>query len=277
MQSLNEELQTVNAQLHSKVEAHTQASDDMQNLLNITSIATVFLDGHMRIRRFTDDAREVFKLIPGDAGRPIADLVSILVYDRFVADAHDVLRTLKSQEHEVPTRDGKWRLVRIQPYRTTENMIDGLVITLTDITRTKLAEQAADHGRAYAENILSSLREPLLVLDKDLNVVSANRAFYRKFKTEVGSTEGRRVYDLGNGEWDIPALRKLLEKILPKKSTFEDFEVTREFPGVGRRVIRLNARRIEQPPPRRGLNLRAMEDATDVHHQSPTAKKPSRK
>jgi two-component system CheB/CheR fusion protein len=277
MQSLNEELQTVNAQLQSKVEAHTRASDDMQNLLNSTSIATVFLDGHMRIRRFTDDARQVFKLIPGDVGRPIADLVSNLDYDRLVADAHEVLRTLKSREVEVPTRDGHWRLVRILPYRTTENMIDGLVITLADITRTKLAEQAADHGRAYAESIVSTVREPLLVLDKHLRVVSANRAFYRKFQTETAGTEGRLVYELGNGQWDIPALRKLLEKVLPKKSTFDDFEVTHEFPGIGRRIIRLNARRVEQHPTQPGLILLAMEDVSGPHHQIPNEKKPSRK
>ena len=106
MQSLNEELQTVNAQLQSKMEALSQANDDMQNLLNSTAIATVFLDGQLHIRRFTEEARKVFNLIPTDVGRPIADLASNLNYDQLVADAAEVLRTLAAREKEVPTRDG---------------------------------------------------------------------------------------------------------------------------------------------------------------------------
>ena len=219
MQSLNEELQTVNAQLQSKLEAFSQANDDMQNLLNSTAIATMFLDGQLNIRRFTEEARKVFNLIPTDVGRPIADLASNLNYDQLVADAAEVLRTLAAQETEVPTREGGWRLVRILPYRTTENVIDGLVITLVDITRTKRAEQAAEQSRAYAESIVATVREPLLVLDPDLRVVSANRAFYRHFKVNAEQTERRLIYEVGNGQWDIPKLRQLLEKVLPKHST----------------------------------------------------------
>jgi two-component system CheB/CheR fusion protein len=262
MQSLNEELQTVNAQLQSKVEAFSQANDDMQNLLNSTAISTVFLDSHLNIRRFTEEARKVFKLIPSDVGRPIADLVSNLNYDCLVADATEVLRTLMAREKEVPTRDGGWRLVRILPYRTRENVIDGLVITLVDITRTKQAEQAAEQSRAYAESIVGTVREPLLVLDSDLRVVSANRAFCRQFKVSAAETERRLIYEVGDGQWDIPRLRHLLEKILPRHSTFQDFEVEHDFPKVGRRVMLLDARRLEQPATQRGRILLSMEDVT---------------
>jgi two-component system CheB/CheR fusion protein len=273
MQSLNEELQTVNAQLQSKVEAYIQASEDMQNLLNSTAIATVFLDGQLRIRRFTEEARAVFNLIPSDTGRPIADLVSHLDYDGLVADAREVLRTLAACETQVPTREGGWRLVRIAPYRTTDNVIDGLVITLIDITRTKRAELAAEQNRAYADSIVSTVREPLLVLDGDLRVVSANRAFYRHFNVDAADTEGRRIYELGHGQWNIPRLRQLLEKVLPKKSSFEDFAVEHEFPGVGRRVMLLNARRLVQHPTQPGLILLAMEDATPSRGPSGGARK----
>ena len=191
MQSLNEELQTVNAQLESKVQAFSQANDDMQNLLNSTAISTVFLDGHLNIRRFTEEARKVFNLIPTDVGRPIADLSSNLNYERLVADATEVLCTLAAREKEVQARDGGWRLVRILPYRTTENVIDGLVLTLVDITRTKRAEQAAEQSRAYAESIVATVREPLLVLDQDLRVISVNRAFCRRFKVSPNETERR--------------------------------------------------------------------------------------
>jgi two-component system, chemotaxis family, CheB/CheR fusion protein len=277
MQSLNEELQTVNAQLQSKMEAFSQANDDMQNLLNSTAISTVFLDGQLHIRRFTEEARKVFNLIPTDVGRPIADLASHLNYDQLVVDATEVLRTLAARETEVPTREGGWRLVRILPYRTTENVIDGLVITLVDITRTKRAEQAAEQSRAYAESIVATVRGPLVVLDPDLRVVSANRAFYRQFKVSAEQTERRLIYEVGNGQWDIPKLRQLLEKILPKHSTFEEFEVEHDFPTVGRRVMLLNARRLEQPPTQRGRILLAMEDVTESRGQSRSVKKDLRK
>jgi two-component system CheB/CheR fusion protein len=263
MQSLNEELQTVNAQLQSKMEAFALANDDMQNLLNNTAISTVFLDGHLNIRRFTEEARKVFNLIPTDVGRPIADLASHLNYDQLVADATEVLRTLVAREKEVPTRDGGWRLVRILPYRTTENVIDGLVITLVDITRPKRAEQAAEQSRAYAESIFATVRGPLVVLDPDLRVVSANRAFYRQFKVSAEQTERRLIYEVGNGQWNLPQLRHLLEKVLSKRSRFEDFEVEHDFPGVGRRGMLLNARRLEQPPTQLGRILLAMEDVTE--------------
>jgi two-component system CheB/CheR fusion protein len=269
MQSLNEELQTVNAQLQSKVEAYSQANDDMQNLLNSTAISTVFLDGHLNIRRFTEEARKVFNLIPTDVGRPIADLVSNLSYDGLMADATEVLRTLVPRETEVATRKGGWRLVRIMPYRTTDNVIDGLVVTLVDITRSKRAEQAAGQSRAYAESIVSTVRGPLLVLDQDFRVISANRAYYRQFNASAGETERRLVYELGNGQWDVPKLRQLLEEVLPKNSSFEDFEVECDFPGVGRQVMLLNARRLEQAPAQPGRILLAIEGMAPSRGQPP--------
>jgi two-component system, chemotaxis family, CheB/CheR fusion protein len=267
MQSLNEELQTVNAQLQSKVEAFTQANDDMQNLLNSTTIPTLFLDANLKIRRFTEEARQVFNLIPTDAGRPIANLASNINYDGLVPDATEVLRTLVAHEKEVPTRDGGWRLVRILPYRTTDNLIDGLVITLVDITRAKQSEQAAEQNRAYAESIVATMREPLLVLDQDLRVISANPAFYRRFKSNAAETERRLIYDLGNRQWNISKLRQLLEDILSKNSHFEDFAVEHNFPGVGRRVMLLNARRLQQNTALPGLILLAMEDVTKSYEQ----------
>jgi two-component system, chemotaxis family, CheB/CheR fusion protein len=262
MQSLNEELQSVNAQLQSKMEDYIHANDDLTNLLNGTSIATIFLDVALKIRRFTEDARQMFSLIPGDVGRPLADLVSKLNYDQLVADAAQVLRTLTTCEQEVTTRDGEWRLVRILPYRTVDNVIDGLVITLVDITHLKEVERTAEQSRIYAESILATLREPLLVLDSGLRVITANRAFLRCFQMSVSEVVGELLYELGGRQWAIPKLRQLLEKILSKNNAFEDFEVAHQFPGVGWKVMILNARRLQQHPNQPGLILLAMEDVT---------------
>jgi chemotaxis methyl-accepting protein methylase len=160
MQSLNEELQTVNTELQTKLDELSGANSDMKNLLNSTDIATVFLDNDLRLRRFTLQAKTIVKFIPSDVGRPITDLASDLLYPALVTDAHEVLRTLVFSERPITTRDGRWFAVRIMPYRTMDNRIDGVVITFADITAAKKVEaglrerntdlntQSAEQGRA---------------------------------------------------------------------------------------------------------------------------------
>jgi chemotaxis methyl-accepting protein methylase len=140
LQSLNEELQTVNAELQSKVDDLTWVRNDMANLLNSTEIATIFLDNEMNLRRFTTYAKKLFKLLPGDIGRPLSDLATDLDYPQLKADALAVLGTLIFKESQVATHDGRWYRVRIMPYRTQDSMIDGVVITFTDITVIKQLE-----------------------------------------------------------------------------------------------------------------------------------------
>ena len=140
LQSLNEELQTVNAELQSKVDDLTWVRNDMSNLLNSTDIATVFLDNEMKLRRFTTFATKVFKLIPGDVGRPLSHVVTDLDYPQLKDDALEVLRTLVFQEKQVGTHDGRWYRVRIMPYRTQENVIDGVVITFINISEIRQLE-----------------------------------------------------------------------------------------------------------------------------------------
>jgi hypothetical protein len=140
MQSLNEELQTVNHELQAKVDELSQANNDMKNLLNSTDIATLFLDEQLAVRRFTTQTTSVIKLIAGDTGRPITDITTDLDYPQMAADAREVLRTLAFIEKQIATRDGRWFLVRIMPYRTLENRIDGVVITFSNITAAKRLE-----------------------------------------------------------------------------------------------------------------------------------------
>jgi two-component system CheB/CheR fusion protein len=167
MQSLNEELQTVNAELQGKIEELSRANDDMKNLLNGTDIATLFLDLQLNIMRYTEQAKHVFRLIPSDVGRPISDLVSRLRYDRLAEDAHEVLRTLVFKETEVRAQDGGWYLMRILPYRTIDNVIDGLVITFVDITKSK----ALQHGEARLNRLLRTSPTAILGQDPELRYV----------------------------------------------------------------------------------------------------------
>jgi two-component system CheB/CheR fusion protein len=140
MQSLNEELQTVNVELESKINDLAHANDDMKNLLNSTGIATLFLDNALNISRFTNQAKKVIHLIPGDIGRQISDIAMELEYDTLVEDATEVMQTLIPKEIEVRARDWSWYMMRIMPYRTAENTIDGLVITFVDITKLKKSD-----------------------------------------------------------------------------------------------------------------------------------------
>jgi two-component system CheB/CheR fusion protein len=140
MQSLNEELQTVNAELQAKVDDLSRASDDMKNLLDSTDIATLFLDRDLRVRRFTPRTTHFIKLIPGDVGRPITDLVLDLDYSTLASDVRNVLRSLDSTEKTAAAGDGRWFTVRIMPYRTMDDRIDGVVITFADITNAKNLE-----------------------------------------------------------------------------------------------------------------------------------------
>ena len=140
MQSMNEELQTINSELQLKVAEVSRASNDMRNLLDSTEIAILFLDETLHVRRFTPSTTRLFKLIPGDAGRPISDIVCALDYPKLGLDAREVLRTLVFRETDVPATDERWFRVRIMPYRTQDNRIDGLVITFTDISTSKKLE-----------------------------------------------------------------------------------------------------------------------------------------
>jgi two-component system CheB/CheR fusion protein len=140
MQSLNEELQTVNIELQHKVDDFSTINSDMKNLLDSTDIATVFLDNALNVRRFTPQATKIFKLLPGDAGRPLSDIVTDLNYPALQANAWDVLRTLSYSEKQIATHDGRWFMVKIMPYRTLENVIDGVVMTLNDISVAKSLE-----------------------------------------------------------------------------------------------------------------------------------------
>ena len=135
--------------------------------------------------------------------------------------------------------------------------------TITDVTWRKQAEQEMQKTLDYAESIVETVREPLMVLDAGLRVISANRSFYETFKVEPGKTKGRLLYDLGNRQWDIPKLRELLEEILPRDTSFDNFEVEHEFKTIGRRVMHLNARRIYREMNETHFILLAIEDVTD--------------
>jgi len=263
LQSLNEELITVNAELQAKIEQLAGMQNDMKNLLDNTNIGTIFLDENLVIKWFTREAATVFRLVATDTGRPLSDIKSNIEGEDLIAEARAVLDSLVPREKQVQTTGNEWCLVRIVPYRTLDNVIEGVVLTFTDITGLKKIEEVGQEAREYAESIVDTIREPLIVLKTDLNIVSASRSFYQEFRVTPEETIGCYLYNLGDRQWDIPRLRELLETILPQNTSFENFEMEHDFRVIGRRKMLLNARRIFGKRDETKLILLAMQDITE--------------
>ncbi|MFA5862443.1 MAG: PAS domain-containing protein [Candidatus Thermoplasmatota archaeon] len=244
LQSLNEELTTVNNQLREKIQALELVTNDLTNLLASTDIPTLFLDSDLRIRRFTPASKAILSLIPSDLGRPLSDISMKFQDDSLLQDIQEVGHSLAPAEKEIRSNAGKRFLRRIRPYRTHDNRIDGVVITFVDIETMKLAEDKVRAASRYAEDLVDTVREPLLALDERLRVKSANRAFYEKFQVKPAEVTGRSVYSLGEGQWDLPALRELLKLALHEKADVRDFEVEAVFGKLGKRTMLMNSRRL---------------------------------
>jgi len=218
LESLNEELTTVNNELQTKVEELSEANDDVVNLLDSTDIATLFLDERLRIKRFSERATGIIRLIGSDVGRHLSDLSTALVDGDLVGRCERVLRTLAPVEDEVSTADDRRVQMRILPYRTVDGAVDGVVLTFVDITAVRRAEERARRRAAEERSFLEAMvRRPLAVLDPELRVVMCNLRFAKAFGVapgDEGEVEGRPVTEGHHGVWDRSELRAFLEEVL---------------------------------------------------------------
>jgi len=259
LQSLNEELVTINAELQSKIEQLAGMKNDMRNIMDSTNIGTIFLDENLAVKLFNKEASKIYRLIQSDINRLLIDIKSNIIEDDILLNAQRVIDTLIPFEKEVVTVSNEWFLSRILPYRTLDNVIAGIVITFTDITKLKKAEEINFKARKFAENIVNTIREPILILDDKFNVVSAGNSFYRIFGMEENDTVGRCILNFGNGQWNIPDFKNLLEKIISENTSFENMEMKHNFQGLENKRIILNARRIEGQDTDNQLILLAIE------------------
>jgi two-component system CheB/CheR fusion protein len=170
MQSMNEELHTINHELQSKVDELTLINNDVKNLFDSTDIAILFLDNALCVKRFTSQITRITKLIAIDVGRSITDIASELFYSQFAKDANEVHQTLISMEKEISTSSGFWYLMRILPYRTLDNKIDGVVVTYRDITIAKTLEAKLKQAQAELEKRFATQTEELEEADEDLRI-----------------------------------------------------------------------------------------------------------
>lgn len=262
LQSVNEELITVNAELQAKIEQLAGMQNDMKNLFDNISVGAIFLDEYMHIRRFTREAVRIYRLASADVGRPLNDIKSNLEHEDLLTDAQAVLDSLVPCERMLRLAGSDiWFLARIQPYRTLDNVIEGVVLTFTDITARIVAESAGRAAQQLADGIVETIREPLLVLGADLRVLSASKSFYRIFQMTPLNVVGLPVFELGDHHWDNPALRHLLEITLPGMKTSEGYVLEHDFPLIGHRKLLVNASCINDGTGALQLVLLAMEEA----------------
>ncbi len=257
IQSANEELTTLNDELQHRNGDLQSTNSDLNNLLVSTDLAVVFVGPGLEIRRFTFSAERLLGLRAVDVGRPLDELRINLSVDVHAQVAH-TLRTLEVREQRAQSATGRWFSLRTRPYRTLDNQVDGAVIVLVDIDDLIRARQ-------YAESIVATGRAPLIVLDERLDVVTANDAFYRVFATTTTRIERQPFFELSDGRWDVPELRRLLERVLPADHAVKDFEATIDA-GDGARIWLLDAQRLRQADGGRPLIMLSMEDVTERYH-----------
>ncbi|MDR3590571.1 MAG: CheR family methyltransferase, partial [Negativicutes bacterium] len=259
LQSTNEELMTLNEELATRNMELNHVNNDMINLLRSISLPVLILSSDLRIRRFNSVAEKVFNLIGADVGRPISNIKPNVNIPDLEQASLQVIETLNSTEQEVQDRWGHWYSMQIRPYRTSENRIDGVIITFADIDVIKNSLKAAQEARNYAEAIVETVRHPMLVLDADLHLKTANKAFYQTFRMTTGEAAGQSIFRIKSGQWDLPELRILLTDLLEHDAAFEDFAVSAHFPDVGKLTMLINARRLENLSDKTKLLLLAFE------------------
>ncbi|MEG4943961.1 chemotaxis protein CheB [Microcoleus sp. F4-D5] len=262
IQATNEELNTINDELQRRNVESTQVSNDLENLLASINIPILMLGSDLRIRRFTPAIQGIFNLISTDVGRSLSDITHKLIVPDLEQLILDVIRTLNLKVQEVQDRDCHWYDLHIRPYRTIDHKIDGAVLMLVDINELKVSAQHLTEAKNYAETIVETVVQPLLVLDLDLRALTANRSFYETFQVIPSQTEHRSFFDLGNGQWNIPELRSLLTEILAGNPQFQDFEVEHDFEHIGHKIMRLNGRKMP-PIGDTQMILLAIEDITE--------------
>ncbi len=262
IQATNEELTTTNEELRSRNFEQYQVNNDLINLLASINIPILILANDLQIRRFTPLAQQLFNLIPTDIGRPFSDIRSTLDVPDLEAMILEVIDTLQTKEQEVQTLTGYWYILRIRPYRTTENLIDGVVMVWLDINALKRSAKTLELARNYAETIVETVQIPLVVLDTDLEVNTANRCFYDTFQVSFPDTSKISLFELGNGQWNIPKLRSILADILVSDVELLNFELAHIFEQIGQKTMLLNACKLQRED--QGLMiLLSIEDITD--------------
>ncbi len=248
LQAANEELSTLNDELQSRNVELGQLNNDLTNLISSVHIPIVMVSGDLRIRRFTPSAERIMNLIPTDIGRPLEDIKPKVALPNIEEIVHDVIETMAAKELETADQEGRPYLLRVRPYRTADNKIEGAVITFIDNSQIRRGSSLVNEPSAF-EAALELVREPLAILDAEMRVQAVSKSMYQAF----GLTEsqlGRSLFEIENGRWNVPALRSALEHVAS-----QGHPMSRLRARVGERELEFSARRVRGTPPGPALVL----------------------
>jgi len=250
MQSLNEELMTINLQYHNKAEELTMLNNDMKNLLDNTEIGTIFLDNNLNILRFTPQVTKLFNVIPQDVGRSITHIVSNFDYPAIENAILEVIERLAGKELEVKTTKNEWYNLRIMPYRTMDNFINGAVLTFTKITPLKSLENRLSTLVSYIQTVVDNLPHAAVILDEDQKILVVNKHFLKLFHFREEELKEQSLLEIILNKWKTNKLSHLLQK----GQTEDSYYLEHNFPSIG--LLKLMIR---------------IQQVTELDHEEPTA------
>jgi two-component system CheB/CheR fusion protein len=245
MQSMNEELTSLNTELQFKVGEFFQVNNDMKNFLQNADSAILFLDNNLNIKKFSPGAAKIIKLIASDVGRPITDIVNNILHFDLGNHIEEVMENLVLKEFEVTSNSEEWYRIRISPYRTINNFIEGTVILFTNITETKKLNEKLQHDRHYTEKVMEAMGDALIVMDGKFRIQSVNNAFYTIFRETSGNILNKNFLDLRGGQWNIPPLHNALVNLAKNNIEFNDLIMHHHFEYIGHKSILINGRIVQ--------------------------------
>lgn len=240
MQSLNEELMTINLQYQNKAEELTRLNNDMKNLLDNTEIGTIFLDNYLNILRFTPQVSKLFNVIDSDVGRPITHIVSNFDYPSIETTILEVIERLNGKELEVRTHKNDWYNLRIMPYRTTDNFINGAVLTFTKITPVKALETHLSTLSDVVQYTVNEVGCAALILDKEGKIIVANDDFLQLFHLRKEDVKDQYFLEIVHHKWDT----NKLDLLVMDHTDIQDLFIQHEFRGIGVLKLRVSAKHI---------------------------------
>jgi two-component system CheB/CheR fusion protein len=277
LQVTNEELVTVDQERQHRTREVTQLSDDLSNLFSSVKIPIVMVGQDLRIRRFTPSAAAIHGLTASDLGRGVLDAEAMVGRAELEGMIHEVLATLGAREREVQDDKGRWYSLGVQPYRTQDNRVDGAVISMFDIDATKRAAKNLEIARDYAQSIVMSMRDPLLVLDPELVVRLANRAYCETLGESAEAIVGKRLGSRQNERWITPEIRNSIAAVADGGPPLENVAVLAETAARGTLSLRISARSVPGEGERQTLVLVTIEDVTQIERHRAEKERLTRK
>jgi len=262
LQSRNKELTAVNSKLREMVEWQRATANDLQNVLNSANVATIFLDRKLNIRFFTSAISAHFNIVAADIGRPLADLANRSDDRTLFVDAAMVLKNLAPLSREIKSDSGMWHTRRVLPYQTQGDQIEGVVVTFADISELKAAERKIEAAQIYSDSIVETIRQPLVVLDAELRIISASRAFYETFRANREDAVGRRIGTAGVLPFNDRGLVEFLDRIRAGEVAVEGYEIDLVLPQIGCRSLLMGAHDIVEASSDRKI-LVTIDDITE--------------